>query len=105
MPLRLTRKSIGTSGRQGYRVYKNHTEFVEIEALLASEAVEKSGITAPYKVERIGMVSASILDGTMLTDRVDSAPSGNTEAAAATSTPPTQAGEDAVEPQSAGQSG
>ncbi|MFN7095879.1 MAG: hypothetical protein ACK4M7_10990 [Burkholderiales bacterium] len=36
-----------------YRVYKDTKEFVLVEADMAYEAIEKSGIAQPYKVEHV----------------------------------------------------
>ncbi len=37
-------------GEGQYRIYKNKTEFVTVEATFAAEAIEKSGIKDPYRV-------------------------------------------------------
>lgn len=46
--------------RQGYRVYSGKEEFVEVEAATIGEAIEKSGVKEPLKLERMGIASITI---------------------------------------------
>lgn len=45
-----------------YKIFKNTNEFKEIEAFLALEALEKSGVKAPIKIENTGGKKFNIIE-------------------------------------------
>lgn len=53
-------KKAPAAERIGYRVYRGKDDFVEVEATGIAEAIEKSGIKEPVKLERIGITTVSI---------------------------------------------
>lgn len=63
-PLMLPRKrlSVSSDAGAGYRVYKNTMEFEVVSATTVSDAIEKSGIQNPYKVQRICANVQTIID-------------------------------------------
>lgn len=61
-------KSIEEKTAKGYKVYKTPTEFVSVEAATAFEAIEKSGIKNPYKVEKQGIVHKTLFTDNELKD-------------------------------------
>lgn len=52
-PLPMSVMSLAKKSDRHYKVYKNPQEFVLVEAEMAYEAIEKSGISHPYKVEHL----------------------------------------------------
>ncbi len=54
-------KNIRPEAQCGYKIYKNREEFVVVEAEIATEAIEKSGIEKPFKVEKLGITEKNIL--------------------------------------------
>lgn len=63
-------KTIQEKSLRGYKVYKNSSEFVNVEAETASEAIEKSGVTNPYKLEKLGIVNKSLFSEAELVENV-----------------------------------
>lgn len=53
-------KQVQNKGGSKYKVYKNTNEYVMIEALTAYEAIEKSGIESPLKLEKTGLMRRSL---------------------------------------------
>lgn len=53
MPLVIPTKEPKNNHNGWYRVYKNEKEFVEIDAFSLSDAMEKSGVESPHKIQRI----------------------------------------------------
>lgn len=68
--LSLPQRGISNGITGGYRVYKNADDFVDVEASLVSEAIEKSGIISPYKIERIGVRIKNIIEPSALKQKV-----------------------------------
>ncbi len=64
--LELPRRVISDAAVTGYRVYTSASEFVMIEAALASEAIAKSGIEKPYKVVRTALEIGTVLESALL---------------------------------------
>jgi len=61
-------KQIPEKSLKGYRVYSDKTNFQNVEAATAAEAIEKSGMKNPVKVEVIGVVNRSIFSDTELAE-------------------------------------
>jgi len=55
-------------GANGYKIYKDAKEFVMAEGESAAEALEKSGVTNPYKIVRANRESSCIIAGCLLVD-------------------------------------
>lgn len=55
-------------GGNGYKIYKDAKEFVMAEGQSAAEALEKSGVTNPYKIIRASREFQSIIAGGLLVD-------------------------------------
>lgn len=49
------------ANRQGYFVYKDESVYVYVESDTAIEAIKKSRITEPYKVERANILRYNLL--------------------------------------------
>lgn len=62
------RKEIIEAKIRGYKVFKNSEDFVVIQADTASQAVEKSGISRPFRVVRLGSELGTVLDQTAFED-------------------------------------
>lgn len=60
-PLELPEKPAPMRG-SGYRVYTSRDEFIVVSAVSAREAIEKSGVPRPYKVELAGVNFKHIID-------------------------------------------
>lgn len=56
----LKEKSVSEKSQKGYRVYTDKNNFQVVEAATAAEAIEKSGIRTPYKIEPAGVIKKSI---------------------------------------------
>ena len=56
----LKAKTISESGQKGYRVYTDKTNFQLVEATTVAEAIEKSGVKSPVKIEPAGVITKSI---------------------------------------------
>ncbi len=61
-------KSIEEKTAKGYKVYKTPTESISVEAATAFEAIEKSGIKNPHKVEKQGIVHKTLFTDAELKD-------------------------------------
>ncbi len=53
-------KNIKEKTQSGYKIYKNNSEFEFVEALTAVEALEKSSIKTPIKIEKVGIVKKAV---------------------------------------------
>lgn len=53
-------KTVPAKERKGYNVFTDKDNFTYIEASTVAEAIEKSGVKTPFKVEPAGMVKKSI---------------------------------------------
>ena len=49
-------------GATSYRVYKNAKEFDIVPAETVTEAIEKSGIPVPFKIDRVMATNANIIE-------------------------------------------
>ncbi len=56
----LKEKTVPAKQKKGYNIYTDKTNFTFFEAATAAEAIEKSGIKNPYKIEPAGLVTKSI---------------------------------------------
>lgn len=83
-PIILPLRVISEEAVQGYRVYKNPTEFVTVDAAMAAEAIEKSGVSNPFRVVRAELEVSDVL-GPELLKSIDKPLSQSTEGAAAAS--------------------
>lgn len=61
-------KKLPDSMHRTYHVYKSPAEFVEVEALTASEAIEKSGVKNPVKIKRSHVDLGPIIDSKIIVD-------------------------------------
>lgn len=61
-------KKLPDSMHKTYHVYKTATEFVEVEALTASEAIEKSGVKSPIKIKRSHVDLGPVIDSKIIVD-------------------------------------
>ena len=70
----LKTKTVSEKQQKGYKVFSDNTNFQVVEAATAAEAIEKSGIKAPYKVEPAGIVTKSIFSQAELLEAQVAAP-------------------------------
>ncbi|MDX1974413.1 MAG: hypothetical protein SFT92_01930 [Rickettsiales bacterium] len=56
------RKALIPEHKSGYRIYRGVKDYVVVQAATAKEALELSGITDAYKIERHDMSSKSVVD-------------------------------------------
>lgn len=54
------RKELQGKASSKYKVYKTALDYVTIEAQTAYEAMQKSGVDAPLKLERVGLMKRSL---------------------------------------------
>ena len=57
---KLKEKQISEKKLNGYRVYSDKSNFQTVESETVAEAIDKSGIKEPYKIEVVGLVKKSI---------------------------------------------
>lgn len=80
-PINLPLRMLSTEALRGYRVYRNPAEFVTVEASMAAEAIEKSGVANPFKVVRAELEVKDVLPPELLKS-IDKQPSQGAEGAA-----------------------
>ncbi|MDX1949254.1 MAG: hypothetical protein SFT90_01990 [Rickettsiales bacterium] len=61
-------KNIKEKSQSGYKIFKTEKDFELVEAETALEALEKSGISTPVKIERIGIIKKSVFTDEELID-------------------------------------
>jgi predicted transcriptional regulator len=59
-PLKIPTKQAYAAGQKGYRVYRAGGGFVDVQAETVAEAIAKSGISEPQKLERLGITRPNI---------------------------------------------
>ena len=68
VPMDLPHKKLSDLAHKTYHVYKDHNEFVEVEAQTASEALEKSGVKNPAKIKRAHVDIGTLIEKKMIVD-------------------------------------
>lgn len=53
-------RTVPAKQQRGYNVYSDKEKFTFVEAATASEAIEKSGIKAPFKIEPSGFIKKNV---------------------------------------------
>jgi len=67
-PLKLPTKILASNIASGYRVFAADGTFVDAEAQTVIEAIEKSGIAQPMKVQRLGLATSNVMQSSELTE-------------------------------------
>lgn len=70
-----------------YRIYKSRTDFVEIVASSAKEAMEKTGVKNPTRIVRLDLERSAVLPPSFFKDAQPAAVENTTESA---TTPPAE---------------
>jgi hypothetical protein len=78
-------KTISEKSQRGYRIYSDKTNFTLVEAATVSEAIEKSGIKNPAKIEIAGVITKSIFNQAELAEKLTSQQVPNTTTSPSTS--------------------
>jgi hypothetical protein len=65
----LKAKTISEKSQNGYRVYTDKDNFQMIPAQTVAEAIEKSGIKSPFKIEPAGVITKSIFTQAELAEK------------------------------------
>lgn len=69
-PLRFQQRVFAAGDKTRYRIYKDNSEFVVIEAISASEAFNQSGVSNPLRIVSESVLMAqNVVDGAMLITR------------------------------------
>lgn len=66
----LPHKEVAEKKIRGYKIFKNSKEFVIVEAYTAAEAIEKSGLTNPAKMVRLGTSLGNILSENVFDSKI-----------------------------------
>jgi hypothetical protein len=77
-----------------YRIYKSRTDFVEIMASSAKEAMEKTGVKSPTRIVRMDLERAAVLPPSFFKDAQPAAVENTAESA---TTPPAESSSAAPE--------
>ncbi len=67
--LYLKEKTVTQKGTRGYRVYSDKNNFKLVEADTAFEAIQKSGVVSPHKVEAVNIVTKSVFSPQEIAER------------------------------------
>jgi putative ubiquitin-RnfH superfamily antitoxin RatB of RatAB toxin-antitoxin module len=65
----LKSKTVSDRALKGYKIYTDKDNFQVIEAATVSEAIEKSGIKAPFKIVPAGIVTKSVFTQSEISEK------------------------------------
>lgn len=98
-------KVLSAGKQRGYRIFKEDGTHVDVDAAMAPEAIEKSGVINPVRVLHLGIGMAAVISGNDLMDpkpAVAEPPAAETPAQTAENkpaeTPPAPAAPQATKP-------